>query len=95
MMTKRRDPRKFVLSNEKHLPALTRWVKGHHANTYNELNTPENIITIGHDTKPDSDWGRYELRGRVIVTNPELIKAVRACVREAVGWPPKEEASNA
>jgi hypothetical protein len=47
------------------------------------------IIPLGHDSKPDSDWGRYT-RGNVIIRvtgGDDLLEAVEIAIRKRLGLP--------
>ena len=65
-------------------------IKAPGCNTYSATTdkTGAVIIPLGHDSRPDSDWGRYT-RGNVIVrvTDDSLLADVEAAIRKALRLP--------
>lgn len=67
-----------------------RAIKAPGCNTYSATTdkTGAIIIPLGHDSRPDSDWGRYT-RGNVIVrvTDEALLAEVETAIRKALRLP--------
>ena len=82
----------FIVQSEKAFGALKYWLKERGCNTYSYSRL--DIINVGYDTKPDSDWGgRYEPRGYIIIKDKALIEPTRRAIEKAYGWPAKESAA--
>lgn len=77
------------------LKGVRKLIKDTGCNTYSGPRPDKNgnlIITMGHDSKPDSDWGRYSgHRAALWFASEELAKAGEAAVRKALGWPASVE----
>ena len=85
----------FIVAGEKAFTALRWWLKERGCNTYSW--SDQRYIQVGYDSKPDSDWGKYENHGFIIVRNPdkyfkrtceEIEKAFIA--NKAYGWEQSE-----
>lgn len=60
----------FIVKGENAFPALPKWLRENckTANSYSYSPEIGRIyVSIGYDTKPDSDWGKYTKLGGVIV----------------------------
>jgi hypothetical protein len=88
MMSERDKP--FIVKSEKAFGALHLWLRERGCNTYS-LSDGMNI-QVGYDSRPDSDWGKYDNRGFIRVYDPalfdrtqdEIKKAFKA--NKAYGW---------
>lgn len=84
------DERPFIVASEKAFKALPHWLKERGCNTYSYHNRKG--FAVGYDSRPDSDWGKYERRGYIRVCNPEMFDAtedaIAAAFRKigAYGW---------
>lgn len=87
-MTDRDKP--FIVKSEKAFGAIRHWLRERNCNTYSFSDGRH--IQVGYDSKPDSDWGKYENRGFIVVMSKELFdptcKAIEDAFRKnkAFGW---------
>lgn len=75
----------FIVANDAGLRALPRWLKERGCNTYSYAK--QTVIGVGYDSKPDSDWGKYERRGTIFIRNAAMFDAVCEVIRKTYGWP--------
>ena len=84
---------KFIVAGERGLKALPHVIGKRSVNVYSHGGTAarQAVFTLGWDSKPDSDWGRYKGASlRVISTRPELHRPTENAIRKALGWKPLE-----
>lgn len=78
--------RPFIVKSERAFGALKHWLKERGCNTYSFSRS--DIINVGYDTKPDSDWGgRYTPRGYIILKDKTLFDQTCKAIEKAYGWP--------
>ena len=76
------DLNKLIVSNEKGLRLVKRFVKSKHCNSFGH--NCDDYISIGWDDRPDSDWGRYTKYGTIIVRNPDLFDSFLEEIRKSM-----------
>ena len=81
----------FIVKEKKAFPALKGWLKKIQKENWGKINSlsypRDNIIQIGHDDKPESDWGgKYTRYGWVLIKNMELRNATENIIRGFMGW---------
>jgi len=66
----------FIVKERKALKALPYWLKEQPLVNTCSFSTG-NTIQIGHDTKPDSDWGgKYTMLNSIVILDPLLFDEV-------------------
>lgn len=71
----------FIVKTEKAFGALRYWLKERGCNTYSWSDGRH--IQVGYDSKPDSDWGKYENRGFIVVVDKALFDKTCDAIRDA------------
>jgi hypothetical protein len=80
----------FIVKYEKAFGALRYWLKDRGCNSLSY--SDRRHIQVGYDSKPDSDWGKYENRGFIVVCDETLfdrtLEEVQKAYRKngAYGW---------
>jgi len=72
----------FIIAGEKGLKALPYWLRDLGVNTYSYSRRTK--INVGYDSKPDSDWGKYEWRGSIIIRDPDLFDKTETVIAKAI-----------
>lgn len=74
----------FIVKTPNAFHALPKWLRERGCNTYSYSRL--DIINVGYDTKPDSDWGgRYTPLGYIIIKDKALFDPTIAAIRKAYG----------
>lgn len=69
------DRKPFIVASEKGIKALPWWLKKEKYNSWTWGGTDKNgnpMITLYWDWKPDSDWGKSDFKGIIIITNRDF-----------------------
>lgn len=79
------------IRNEGDLKRIPGWMKGRRCNTYNRKpdKNGNQIMLLGYDDRPDSDWGRFKGNSAAIwFASDALADAAEATVQRGLGWKP-------
>ena len=71
----------FIVKSEKAFGAIRYWLKERGCNTYSW--SRQDIINVGYDSKPESDWGKYSPRGYIVIKDKNLFDATCKAIEEA------------
>lgn len=80
-----KDEPPFFLRRRDDWPALERWLDGRRFNCASHFSSDRKgnpMLALGWDWNPDSDHGRVDKRGFVIVTDKTLADEVLAFIKE-------------
>lgn len=79
----------FIVANEKGISALPHWLKKQGSwNSYSSTSTANGNISfsIGYNTGPNSDWGKWTRYAGIVVTKDELVTPAENLIRKHLRW---------
>lgn len=85
-MARSRNPEEppFFLRSKGELPKLTAWLRGHDFNCGGYIRDDKRgnpMVSIGWDSRPDSDWHLPDKRGLIVVCDRSLLDEVKEMVQ--------------